>query len=348
MNLEDFQLIDNEPIDNSIVKRDFTKVYHQQGANLNGSNQSVEFIFGENNNYHQIGNAYLEFDITIRKVVAAPADPHFANADQIRLINNAFAHCFTQATLSTTGGMDLEDIKHVGQVSTIMRLLTSKDNYLSSYFDKNGEAVIDDENTLKQIIFNNQAVEANKGKIKGHLALEHILGFCNTFKKVTKNLGYQLKFKMNDLQDIIFTTRANDINVTINSLYLYVPILIPNTQTQVMFNEAIMNNYTITFDSWYTERKISNDGRELQVDIGSAQKINSPNYLISAFQTIARTTPNKASNPAIFDSNHVTKYFIEIDGVRYPKVGVLTNFEENSYLDQYRDLKLFYKEYVGE
>ena len=115
-----------------------------------------------------------------------------------------------------------------------------------------------------------------------------------------------------------------------------------------MFNEAVMNKYTITFDSWYTERKISNDGRELQVDIGSAQHINSPKYLISAFQTQARTTPNTNGNPAIFDSNHVTKYFVEIDGVRYPKDGVLINFEENSYLDQCRDIKLFYKEYVGE
>ena len=121
MSLEDFQLIDNEPIDNSIVKRDFTKVYHQSGANLNDSNQSVEFILGENNNYHQIGKAHLEFDITIRKVVEIPNNPNFIDTDQIRLINNAFAYCFTQATLTTTGGMDIEDIKYVGQVSTIMR-----------------------------------------------------------------------------------------------------------------------------------------------------------------------------------------------------------------------------------
>ena len=313
---------------------------------MNDSNQNVEFIFGENNNYHQIGNAYLEFDITIRKVT----DPttNFSNDDQIRLINNAFAFCFTQATLTTTGGMDIEDIKDVGQVITIMRLLTSKDGDLSSYFDKNGESVIDKNNTLKRILINNQAVEANKGRIKGHLPLEHIFGFCKTFKKITKNLGFHLNFKMNDLQDIIFTTIANDINVTFNSLYLFVPILIPNSQTQVMFNEATMNIFTITFDSWYTERKISNDGRELQVDIGSAQKIESPKYLISAFQTSARTTASKTVNPAIFDDNHVTKYFVEIDGVRYPKDGVLINFEENSYLDQYRDLKLFFKEYVEE
>ena len=69
MSLEDFQLIDHEPIDNGIIKREYTKVYHQQGANLNDSNQNVEFIFGENNNYYQIGNAYLEFDISNKKVV---------------------------------------------------------------------------------------------------------------------------------------------------------------------------------------------------------------------------------------------------------------------------------------
>ena len=343
MSLEDFQLIDDIQIDDSIVKRDYTKVYHQSGANLNDQNQNVEFIFGENNNHYQIGNSYLEFDITVRNTAG-----NFTDASAIRLINNAFAYCFTQATLSTTGGMDLEDIKYVGQVSTIMRLLTSKDSDLSSYFDKNGESVIDNDNPLKKILINNHAQEANKGKLKGHLALENIFGFCRTFKKITKNLGFHLKFKMNDLQDIIFTTIADDINVTINSLYLFVPKLLPSTTTQVMFNEAIMNNYTITFDSWYTERKISNDGRELQVDIGSAQHINSPKYLISAFQTADRTTPNKNANPAIFDNNNVTKYFVEIDGVRYPKDGVLINFEENSYLDQYRDLKLFYKEYLGE
>ena len=343
MSLEDFQLINNEPIDNSIVKRDYTKIYHNQGANLNDSNQNVVFIFGENNNYHQIGNAYLEFDITVRNTAG-----NFTNANAIRLVNNTFAYCFKEDSINTTGRMDIEVNKYVGPVSTIMRLLTSKDGDLSSYFDKNGEAVIDDNNPLKRILINNHAVELNKGKIKGQLALEHIFAFCKTFKKITKNLGFHLIFEMNELQVIIFTTIADDINVTIISLYLFVPQFIPSSSTQVMFNESIMNNYTITFDSWYTERKISNDGRELQVDIGSAQHINIPKYLISAFQTTDRTTARKKVKPAIFDDNLVTKYFVEIDGVRYPKDGVLINFEENSYLDQYRDLKLFYKDYVGE
>ena len=54
MNLEGIQLLDNEPFDNSILKRDFVKVYQQQGAQLNQSDQYIEFFFGESNNYHQI------------------------------------------------------------------------------------------------------------------------------------------------------------------------------------------------------------------------------------------------------------------------------------------------------
>ena len=55
MSLEDFQLLDNEPFDNSIIKTDFTKIYHRQGDQLNQSDQNIEFIFGENTIYHQIG-----------------------------------------------------------------------------------------------------------------------------------------------------------------------------------------------------------------------------------------------------------------------------------------------------
>ena len=63
----DFHLIDKEIIDNSIIKRDFLKIYHQQAANLNDSDQNIDFIFGENNNYYPIGNAYLHYELTIQK-----------------------------------------------------------------------------------------------------------------------------------------------------------------------------------------------------------------------------------------------------------------------------------------
>ena len=70
MSLEDFQLLNliNELIDNSIIKRGFLKIYHQQAANLNDFDQIIEFVFGENNNYHQIGNTHLQYEIVFKKV----------------------------------------------------------------------------------------------------------------------------------------------------------------------------------------------------------------------------------------------------------------------------------------
>ena len=118
----------------------------------------------------------------------------------------------------------------------------------------------------------NNHTDANRGKIKGYLYLEDIFGFCKTFKKVTKNLSFHLMFKTNDLQDIIYTSMTDDINVTINNLYLYVPNLIPSVETQVMFNEATQNNYKISYDEGLTERRIISD-MITHLDIGSSQNV---------------------------------------------------------------------------
>ena len=140
MSFEDFQLLDNEPFDNSIIKRDFLKIYHQHGAQLNQPDQNIEFIFGENN-YHQVGNSYLEFDITIRREDNA----NFTDNSRIRLTSNGFAYIFKEATLSITSGSDLEHNKYVGPVSTIMRVLTNKDGDLLSQFDNINEGNTDDD-----------------------------------------------------------------------------------------------------------------------------------------------------------------------------------------------------------
>ena len=41
------------------------------------------------------------------------------------------------------------------------------------------------------------------------------------------------------------------------------------------------------------------------------------------------------------------KYYVDIDGVGYPRDSVNVDYGLNDYVDQYRALKLFYKEYVG-
>ena len=141
---------------------------------------------------------------------------------------------------------------------------------------------------------------------------------------------------------------TDDINVTINNLYLYVPNLLPSVETRVMFNEATQNNYKILYDEWFTERRIISD-TITQLDIGCSQNVQSPMYLIGAHQTKDRidgAISNK--NVSIFDNLDRRKYYIEIDGQQYPRDSSLMNYEQNDYIEQYKDLKLFFKENIGE
>ena len=50
----------------------------------------------------------------------------------------------------------------------------------------------------------------------------------------------------------------------------------------------------------------------------------------------------------MFDNLDLRKYYIEIDGQRYPRDSYLMNYEQNDYIEQYKEIKLFFKEYIGE
>ena len=123
MILEDFRFLNNEPIDNPIIKRDYSQIYHQQRAQLNQSDQNVQFNFGEKNIYHQLENGYQEFDITVRKSDST----NFHYDDPRRSVKNGFAFCFKEARLSTTTGSYIEHNKFCSQVSTIMKVISEKD-----------------------------------------------------------------------------------------------------------------------------------------------------------------------------------------------------------------------------
>ena len=85
--------------------------------------------------------------------------------------------------------MELEQVIFLGQISTNMRSLKSKDGDLLSYFDKINEENKNN-NSLNDRLINSHSVAVNRGKIKGPLPLEHIFGFCKTSKKIFKTLVF--------------------------------------------------------------------------------------------------------------------------------------------------------------
>ena len=132
--------------------------------------------------------------------------------------------------------------------------------------------------------------------------------------------------------------------------------MIPSPETQVHFIEDISQSFTLSLESWTTDRKPVDTAKEFQIDISPASNINSPLYLIATHQRKQRLDPadptsnlsNNGFKNALFYNVQVRKCYSEIDGTRFPKNPILTNYDENNYLDQYRDLKLIFRDYVGE
>ena len=84
--------------------------------------------------------------------------------------------------------------------------------------------------------------------------------FVELFKSLQKNLDFHSTVKAADLQDIIYATLGDDFKFTIINFYLFAPIFTPSAETQARFIETIKNDYTISFVSWYTDRKLVSDG----------------------------------------------------------------------------------------
>ena len=139
---------------------------------------------------------------------------------------------------------------------------------------------------------------------------------------------------------------TDDINVTIIKLYLFIPNLIASVETQLIFNEATQKNYKISYKEYSTERRVVSD-LLVQHDIGSSQQVKSPKYMIKAHQTKDRILTPSKNNIAKIDNLDLRKYYVEIDGQSYPRDGISINYAENDYIDQFRELKLFFREYIG-
>ena len=100
------------------------------------------------------------------------------------MVNNELAYVFQEGRLSTSAGREIEHNKILGNVSTIMRLLTQEDGDLSSYFDKIDETADGITNSsLKHILMDSLTKDGNKGKIRANLPHEHIFEISKTYEK---------------------------------------------------------------------------------------------------------------------------------------------------------------------
>ena len=62
-----------------------------------------------------------------------------------------------------------------------------------------------------------------------------------------------------------------DVKVSLDEIFLFVPILNPHASTQIMFDDSLKNSLTLSFDSARSDRKTIDTQVEYQFDIRNAQ-----------------------------------------------------------------------------
>ena len=163
------------------------------------------------------------------------------------------------------------------------------------------------------------------------------MGCVKNLQRITKGVCFESQLKTSTSKQNLLSTilRGNAINVTIKSLFSYIPIIIPSLQIQLKFNGSISRSFTLSFDSWTTGRKPVNGGEEYQLDIASPSNVNSPLYLVAVHQQAERENPARPLNQynkAIYDNVDLGKYFVEIDDIRYSTDPSVFNYSENNNL----------------
>ena len=105
---------------------------------------------------------------------------NFHSEYPIRFVNNGHAFCFKEARLSSTIGSDFEHNKFCGQISTIMKVITKKDDDLLLQFGSINENDIPLLERLADLppqirsaphqkMLIDSHTDAYKGKIKGYI-----------------------------------------------------------------------------------------------------------------------------------------------------------------------------------
>ena len=155
--------------------------------------------------------------------------------------------------------------------------------------------------------------------------------------------------KTSDFQDVVFSTLVDDKNVINNKLYLYVAIYIPSPETNIYFEQAIMNDFQISYDEFVIARKLLGNELETEVDIGIKSNSNAPKYLIFTHQNIDRAhIANKSQNISIFYNRNLLSTYVDIDRKRYPNKFTDIDFATDNYRNYYLTLLELYRNYVGE
>jgi len=119
--------------------------------------------------------------------------------------------------------------------------------------------------------------------------------------------------------------------VTINNLYLRVPIIEYNSEAKInLINNLFKENYIFQFKKWQCTQHMKVTGKSLTFDITNIYRnMQNPIWAFVVFQT--NRLNNQQKDNSTFNHADVKNLWLEVSGRRYPEESLNLDWDSDNY-----------------
>ena len=323
--------------DTSIDKYEDVEYEPVAGTNLNNHGGDIRLYIETQDIFTHPSKTFL---IIEGKLTKKADDTVYENDARITLTNNGVMHLFKRIRYDLSG-QEIENIVHLGKVTTMLGLLKYPDDFSKSkglnqlwYKDTTTAAVLDGVGTnLGFKIRQEYIIKSSdpRGTFSFRVPLKHIFGFCEDYDKVVYGLKHTLTLTRNNDDDAIFRAVAVEGQITLSKISWLMPHVEPADKDKMELYKIIER-----------KEKLPVGYRMIQCDSTSVPQTKSfswklsiksspevPRFIIVSFQTAKSN--NQLVNPSLFDHVNVSNIYVMLNSTRYPKADYNISFTKQQF-----------------
>ena len=307
---------------NDVIKKKEFYGYLPYAGTKFGNNDEIRISIQAQDVYTLIAESYVYVS---GKFTSTDKDAH--------LVNNCIAHLFSEIRFELNNVV-LDRVKDPGITSTLKGLVSFTQN------DELALSVAGWHHVLPQYI------KADDGYFEARIPLNILLGFAETYKKVTLNCKQELILLRAHTDDNAYL--GKDGKFEIYGVEWLVPQIDVNDEYKLKILRTIKTDRPIqlAFRSWELHDLPSM--KETSVDkwaIRTTNQLEKPRYVIVAFQTDRKNV--KTKNASEFDHANVRNIKLYLNSDSYPYLNQELNFKTGKYSSAFYAYAAFQSSYYG-
>lgn len=338
-------------IDDSIKEYEYVEYQPISGSQLNTSGQITITIENTDDFFYPRHSWLLVEGNLVKNADEQP----YVDADVITLTNNAIMYLFTNIRYSLAG-MEIENLNHPGFATTMLGLAKYSNDYAKGdgimhcwYPDTGTTAALNDNagfNVRQAYVIKSPNP---KGSFSFGIPLEHIFGFCEDYDKVMYGMRHTLTMvRSPDDTNAIFKAAATALGkAKLSKISWMMPRVLPNDEMKYKLYKSIESktNLDVAFRMRQCNVVEIPQATSMSWRLGVRTAPEKPRYVIVGLQT--DKSGNQERNAALFDHCNVVNMSVVLNSTKYPPLDANANFSKNQFIQFYKYMKEFTRDYYG-